>query len=124
MARLEKIEEEKFTRYVKGRGWKAIKLTTAGYYGETGYNDRLVLAPWRIAALFEFKRVGEVPSKIQGVRHRQIKAMGFPVYVVFSSKEAIKILLGLVHTKVISKGVHKVRAHKTGRRIPTGTGAR
>lgn len=121
MARLEKTEELKFVRYVNSRKWKAIKLAMAGSYGVRGYNDRLVLAPIRIAVLFEFKRVGEAPTKIQLIRHRDILNMGFPVYVVYTAEEAIKILNELVHPKAISKGVHTLRDIKTSSRVSSSS---
>jgi len=108
--RLEKVEELKFCKYVRARGWKCIKLSTAGPFGERGHSDRLVLAPYKVALFFEFKRKGEVPTQMQIRRHTELITMGFQVHVVYTAQEAIKILLDQVHPKALSKGVHKVRS--------------
>jgi hypothetical protein len=109
MRRLEKSEELKFVRYVRSRKWKCIKLSTAGFYGERGHSDRMVLAPRRIVEFFEFKREGEVPEPLQRVRHKELSNMGFKVHVVYTAESAIRILLKIVCSQTVSKGVHSIR---------------
>ena len=124
MARLEKTEENRFVQYVRDSGWKAVKLTTAGVYGEVGWNDRMVLAPWGIAIFFEFKREGEGPTKIQHARHRELRRMGFETHVVYTSDEAKTILHRAIHSQTISTGMRKVWCIACGGRFSprSGTG--
>ena len=110
----EKVAERKFARKVEANGGDAIKLSMQGPYGRRGRNDRLVLMPGRVIALFEFKKEGEDPTKLQLFMHRKYRKMGIPVYVVYTCEEAwdfleVEIRKQLRSTEV-PKGMRKVRA--------------
>jgi len=106
----EKIAERKFVKLVenKYRG-QAIKLQTAGPYGTTGRNDRLVLVPGPVIVLMEFKREGEEPTNIQKFRHKQFRRMGVPVHVAFSCEEAEWYLQAAIQAQAVPVRQRKVR---------------
>ena len=122
MARLEKTEEDRFVFFVRLCKWKAIKLGTAGVYGEVGWNDRMVLASGGVIIFFEFKREGEEPTRIQQSRHRDLQNMGFQTHVVYTCDEAKAILLSAVRTEDLPTGVHKIRSVETRSRVSTRAG--
>jgi len=88
----EKIEENKFVTMCNRAEYEAVKLSTQGMYGKRGFNDRCVFAFPGVVALFEFKRIGEEARKLQKARHRKFKKLRIPTYVVYTAKEAWKIL--------------------------------
>ena len=59
---------------------------------ETGYPDRIVLFPGGLMAFVELKSTGKKPTKLQEIRHGQLREMGFPVYVV-DDKEGVDTTL-------------------------------
>ena len=71
--------EEKLRKSVKAQGgicWKFVSPDTVGV------PDRIILMPKGTIAFVEVKAPGEVPRKIQLKRHRQLRALGFQVYVL------------------------------------------
>ncbi len=62
---------------IKDLGGKFIKL----YPLENGMPDRLLLRSPGKMAFVEMKRPGEVPTKLQLYRHKQLRELGFDVYV-------------------------------------------
>ncbi len=75
----EKRVEKIFTDAVKKMGGMAVKFTSPGL---DGVPDRIVLLPGRKIAFVELKAPGKKPSPLQVKRMRQLKSLGFPVYVV------------------------------------------
>ena len=75
----EKEIERKFVREIQLMGGKAVKFVSPGY---DGMPDRLVLIPGGKVAFVEVKRPGEKPRKLQEVRHRMLRELGFKVYVL------------------------------------------
>ena len=75
----EKRVEKIFTDAVKKMGGMAVKFTSPGL---DGVPDRIVLLPGRKIALVELKAPGKKPRPLQVKRMRQLKSLGFPVYVV------------------------------------------
>jgi len=71
--------ERKLTLQAKRMGGMAVKFTSPGL---DGVPDRIVLLPGRKIAFVELKAPGEKPRPLQVKRMRQLKALGFPVYVV------------------------------------------
>ncbi len=76
---LEKTIEGKLVREAKSRGCIPIKLLSASY---NGLPDRMILAPGERVAFVELKAPGQKPRPLQIHRHKQLKALGFRVYVV------------------------------------------
>ena len=75
----EKRVEKIFTDAVKKMGGMAVKFTSPGL---DGVPDRIVLLPGRKIAFVELKAPGKKPRPLQMKRMRQLKSLGFPVYVV------------------------------------------
>ena len=96
------VEETRFAFKVKSHGWVCFKMATQGSYGDNGYDDRIVLAPYGVHVLFEFKREGDTvstnkkPDKLQVYRHRNLIALGHPHYVVYKADAAYSIICQLV----------------------------
>lgn len=75
----EKRIENMLVRAVQNRGGLAIKLTNTGI---AGLPDRLVLIKGGHVAFVEVKAKGQKPRKLQLVRIRELRNLGFPVYVL------------------------------------------
>ena len=71
--------ERKLTLQAKKMGGMAVKFVSPGL---NGVPDRIVLLPGRKIAFVELKAPGKKPRPQQVKRMRQLKALGFPVYVV------------------------------------------
>ena len=76
-------EESRIERHlrvsVKKMGGMAVKFVSPGL---DGVPDRIVLLPGRKIAFVELKAPGKKPRPLQEKRMRQLKCLGFPVYVV------------------------------------------
>lgn len=80
----EKTIEKKLIKAVKSRGGLALKFVSPGC---DGVPDRLVLlAPTKIAFV-EVKAPNKKPRKLQLLRHKQLRALGFKVYVLDNEKD-------------------------------------
>ncbi len=75
----EKYIEAKLVRMVKAAGGMAPKFVSPGL---DGMPDRLVLLPGCKAAFVEVKAPGEKPRPLQLKRHRELRALGFMVFVL------------------------------------------
>ena len=75
----EKRVEKIFTDAVKKMGGMAVKFTSPGL---DGVPDRIVLLPGRKIAFVELKAPGKKPRPLQEKRMRQLKSLGFTVYVI------------------------------------------
>ena len=71
--------ERKLTLQAKKMGGMAVKFTSPGL---DGVPDRIVLLPGRKIAFVELKAPGKKPRPLQEKRMRQLKSLGFPVYVI------------------------------------------
>ena len=91
---LEKQIERKLCDEVKNRNGMCLKQT-----GLAGIPDRLVLLPNGKCAFVELKAPGEKPRKLQQIRMKQLKKLGFKCYVV-DGAEQIKPMM-----EVIADGV-------------------
>lgn len=80
----EKFVEQKLVKAVKERGGLAPKFTSPGF---DGFPDRIVLLPNGQMAFVEMKAPGQKPRPLQQLRIRQLKALGFRVYVVDGIEE-------------------------------------
>lgn len=71
--------EKKLIKAVKAKGGVALKFLSPS---KNGYPDRLVLIPYGHIAFIEVKAPGEKPRKIQLVRHKELRKLGFKVYIL------------------------------------------
>ena len=81
----EKTIEQALIKAVKSYGGIAVKLVSPGF---AGMPDRLVLLPGGRLGFVEVKAPGRKPRAIQEVRHKQLRQLGFKVYVL-DNKEQI-----------------------------------
>ena len=81
---LEKKIEGKLVSEAKKRGCIPVKLLSASY---NGLPDRMILAPGERGAFVELKAPGEKPRPIQIHRHKQLRALGFRVYVIDEAEQ-------------------------------------
>ena len=75
----EKQIEQKLVTAVKASGGICPKLVCPGF---DGMPDRMVLLPGCRIGFVEVKAPGEKPRPLQTHRHRQLRALGFPVFVL------------------------------------------
>ena len=75
----EKTIEQKFREAVKAAGGLALKFASPGF---DGVPDRLALLPGGRMAFVEVKAPGKKPRPLQLARHRQLRQLGFKVYVL------------------------------------------
>lgn len=75
----EKTIEQKFRAAVKAAGGLAVKFASPGF---DGVPDRLALLPGGRMAFVEVKVPGKKPRPLQLARHRQLRQLGFRVYVL------------------------------------------
>lgn len=87
---LEKQIERKLCDEVKNRNGMCLKQT-----GLAGIPDRLVLLPNGKCAFVELKAPGEKPRKLQQMRMKQLKKLGFKCFVV-DGAEQIKPMLEVI----------------------------
>ena len=85
----EKQVEQKLIKAVKAAGGICPKWVSPG---TAGMPDRLILLPGRRFAFVEVKAPGQAPRLMQLHRHAQLRALGFPVYVL-DGPEKIPALL-------------------------------
>lgn len=84
---LEKQVEQYLIRRVKSLGGLSLKLTSL-----IGIPDRLVLLPGGRCVFVELKRPGEHPRKLQEIRMKQLRRLGFKTYVADSYMQVDKLL--------------------------------
>ena len=75
----EKQVEAKLVRAVREAGGMCPKLVSPGL---AGMPDRLLLLPGCRIGFVEVKAPGERPRTLQLYRHQQLRALGFPVFVL------------------------------------------
>lgn len=75
----EKRIEQALTRAVKARGGWCLKFVSPSM---NGMPDRLCLFSNGRAAFVEVKAPGKKPTSLQVSRHRQLRALGFRVFVL------------------------------------------
>ena len=72
------------TMFIKSHGGLALKFISPGY---AGVPDRLVLMPGGKMCFMELKASGRKPRPLQVRRIKQLRALGFKVYVVDGKEE-------------------------------------
>ena len=75
----EKQVEQKLVQAVRLAGGMCPKLVSPG---TDGMPDRLGLLPGCRIAFVEVKAPGKEPRPLQTLRHKQLRALGFPVFVL------------------------------------------
>lgn len=75
----EKRIEQDLAKTVKARGGWCLKFVSPSM---NGMPDRLCLFPDGKAGFVEVKAPGRKPTALQLSRHRQLRALGFPVFVL------------------------------------------
>ena len=85
----EKEIEQKFVKAVKQIGGISPKFTSLGL---NGMPDRIVLIPFGKMAFVEIKAPGESPRPLQTARHRQLRQLGFKVYVLDNQQQIPEII--------------------------------
>jgi len=91
--RTEKSISAAFVRKVRERGYSAIKLSTLGLFGTSGWPDYLILGPERWVAFIELKTPRGKLTRMQSARLETLQHYGFPANVARSVAEAL--ILGL-----------------------------
>lgn len=79
----EKTIENELVKAVQSHGGLALKLMSPGY---AGLPDRLVLIPGGKIGFVEVKAPGKKPRKLQKVRMRKLRELGFLVFVLDDEK--------------------------------------
>lgn len=75
----EKQVEQRLVKAVRAAGGICPKLVSPGM---DGMPDRLLLMPGARMAFVEVKAPGKEPHPLQTHRHQQLRALGFPVFVL------------------------------------------
>ena len=84
----EKQIEENLRTQVKKRGGLCEKWTS----GTSGWPDRIILFKDSPAAFIEVKAPGKVPRPLQVHRHKQLRSLGFKVFVLDNEEDIGGIL--------------------------------
>ena len=85
----EKQIESKLVKAVRDVGGMCPKLVSPG---TDGMPDRLVLLPGCRSGFVEVKAPGKEPRPLQTQRHRQLRALGFPVFVLDDPEQVSQIV--------------------------------
>ena len=75
----EKELEQKLIRAVRREGGMALKFVSPNF---NGMPDRLILIAKGKMAFVEVKSKGKKPRRLQLICHRQLRELGFQVYVL------------------------------------------
>lgn len=75
----ERALEQKLVKAVKAKGGLALKFVSPSY---AGVPDRLILIAYGHIGFVEVKAENQKPRKLQEARIRQLRKMGFKVYVL------------------------------------------
>jgi len=85
----EKTIEQKLVSETKKRGGLAWKFVSPGI---AGVPDRIVLMPGGHIAFVETKAPGGKPRPVQNLRHKQIRRLGFRVFVLDDTADIARVL--------------------------------
>ena len=76
---LERYVEQRLRKQVEKTGGLCLKFVSPGY---AGVPDRICLFPGGKIAFVELKAPGKKPRPLQVARHKKLRSLGFPVYVI------------------------------------------
>ena len=85
----EKQLEYLFLTEVRSVGGMALKFVSPGF---AGVPDRLVLIPDGKVGFVEVKAPGKHPRPLQMARHKQLRKLGFKVYVLDNPQQIPEII--------------------------------
>ena len=85
----EKETERKLVRAVKRGGGICPKFVSPGM---DGMPDRMILLPGGMIGFVEVKAPGRKPRILQVRRHRQLRNLGFPVFVLDDPEQILDII--------------------------------
>ena len=85
----EKTLERALVEKIRQRGGICLKLQGNMY---AGMPDRLILLPGGIAIFVELKSEGINPRKLQLIRHEELRALGFKVFVIDTHEKLTQFL--------------------------------
>lgn len=95
----EKLLERKLTRRLGELGVIALKYTNPFV---SGYPDRLCLCPGGTAFWVELKTTGQKPRPLQRLRHEQLRALGYTVFVV-DDKQTLDLVVSFARNQLKSQ---------------------
>ena len=90
----ESFIEKKLVQEVKKRGGLCEKWIS----GTSGWPDRIVILPAGKIGFVEVKAPGKEPRPLQVHRHKQLRALGYKVYVLDQESQIGGILDGIQTT--------------------------
>ena len=96
---LESVVESYLRHVVKELGGMCPKMAP---FIQNGIPDRLVLIPYGHSAFFELKRPGKKPTALQEIKHKELRELGYFVWVADSK---LSVLEGL--TQFINHEINK-----------------
>lgn len=85
----EKTLEHSLVEKIRQRGGICLKLQGNMY---AGMPDRLILLPGGLAIFVELKSEGIKPRKLQLIRHEELRALGFKVFVIDTQEKLTQFL--------------------------------
>lgn len=85
----ERVVEKRFKERIKEEGWKVKKLFPGD---ESGWPDNVVAVDCGLVYWVELKRDGEGPSKIQKIRHRELRSLGHEVWIIDNRDDTEKFI--------------------------------
>lgn len=85
----EKTLERALVEKIRQRGSICLKLQGNMY---AGMPDRLILLPGGKAIFVELKSEGIKPRKLQLIRHKELRALGFKVFVIDTHEKLTQFL--------------------------------
>lgn len=88
----EKAIEKHLVKAAKERGLLCLKYSNPSM---VGFPDRILILPDSTVAWIELKSKGCKPTKIQRIRHEELRAIGHYVFT-FDSKESVDKFLNLI----------------------------
>ena len=93
----EKAIEAYLNKMAKEHGTLCLKYSS---HNTTGYPDRILCLPYSGVAWIEIKSKGKKPTKLQTVRHEELRKIGHDVFVV-DSKESVRALFERLFNETI-----------------------
>ena len=97
----EKTLEMKLRKAIEQRGGMAVKLTSQLH---RGLPDRLILMPEGLSFFAEVKTTGKQPTKLQVSVHRDLRKLGFQVFVV-DSLTSLERTVNLIDVAIMAKRI-------------------
>ena len=99
----EKDLEARLRKEVETMGGKCVKLTSQLH---RGLPDRLCLMPYGLTFFVEVKSAGRKPTKLQLAVHRELRELGFQVFVV-DSVPSLEKAVALMDRAVIAERIRR-----------------